>query len=32
VSSGPGACRLDVKQGPDHAVYFSDEHRISRLA
>jgi glucose/arabinose dehydrogenase len=32
VSSGPGACRLDVKQGPDHALYFSDEHRINRLA
>jgi len=32
VTSGPSACRLDVKQGPDHALYFSDEHRINRLA
>ena len=32
ISSGPGACRLDVKQGPDHALYFSDDRRISRLA
>jgi glucose/arabinose dehydrogenase len=32
VTPGPAACRLDVKQGPDHALYFSDEHRINRLA
>jgi glucose/arabinose dehydrogenase len=32
VSDGPPQCRLDVKQGPDHALYFSDVHAIYRLA
>jgi glucose/arabinose dehydrogenase len=31
VSPGPSECRLDVKQGPDHALYYSDDHRIYRL-
>ena len=30
VSAGPGSCRLDIIQGPDHAVYFSDEGHIYR--
>jgi glucose/arabinose dehydrogenase len=32
VSNGPSACQLDVKEGPDHALYFSDESAIHRLA
>jgi len=32
VAKGPAACRLDVKQGPDHALYFSDTAHIYRLA
>ena len=32
VSNGPSTCRLDIKQGPDHALYFSDESTIHRLA
>jgi len=32
VSNGPSACRLDVKQGPDHAVYYSDLNHIYRLS
>jgi glucose/arabinose dehydrogenase len=32
VARGPDQCRLDVKQGPDHALYFADEHAIYRLA
>jgi hypothetical protein len=32
VSAGPGACNLDVKQGPDHALYFSDLTTIHRMA
>jgi glucose/arabinose dehydrogenase len=32
VSPGPAQCHLDVKQGPDHAVYFSDETTIYRLS
>jgi len=32
VTDGPSACRLDVQQGPDHALYFSDETAIYRLA
>jgi len=32
VTSGPSECRLDVKQGPDHALYFSDANAIYRLA
>ncbi len=31
VTSGPSECRLDVKQGPDHALYFSDANAIYRL-
>jgi glucose/arabinose dehydrogenase len=31
VSSGPSQCALDVKQGPDHALYFSDSGHIYRL-
>jgi len=32
VESGPSQCRLDVKQGPDNALYFSDDGAIYRLA
>jgi glucose/arabinose dehydrogenase len=32
VTRGPQQCRLDVTQGPDHAVYFADEHAIYRVA
>jgi glucose/arabinose dehydrogenase len=32
VTSGADGCRLDVEQGPDHAVYFASEHAILRLA
>jgi glucose/arabinose dehydrogenase len=32
VSEGPGECLLDVKQGPDHALYYSDSETIHRLA
>ena len=32
VRSGPAGCRLDVKQGPDHALYYSDSTTIHRLA
>jgi glucose/arabinose dehydrogenase len=28
---GPGSCRLDVKQGPDHALYVSSGDTISRI-
>ena len=31
VSSGPGECQLDVKQGPDHALYYSDTSHIYRM-
>jgi len=31
VQSGPSGCRLDVKQGPDHTVYFSDTATIYRV-
>ena len=32
VTAGPApGCRLDVAQGPDNALYFSDTSRISRL-
>ena len=31
VVAGPAACRLDVKEGPDHAVYYSDETTIYRF-
>ena len=32
VSNGPSGCQLDVKEGPDHALYFSDPSTIHRLA
>jgi glucose/arabinose dehydrogenase len=32
VTAGDGGCRLDVKQGPDNALYFSDTDTIHRLA
>ena len=32
VAAGPSGCRLDVKQGPDHALYFSDDSTIHRMA
>jgi hypothetical protein len=32
VASGPSSCNLDVKEGPDHAVYFSDLVTIHRMA
>ncbi len=32
VVPGPAQCHLDVKQGPDHAVYFTDETTIYRLS
>jgi glucose/arabinose dehydrogenase len=32
VIAGPGGCRLDVKEGPDHALYFSDTGSIHRMA
>ena len=31
VASGPSGCNLDVKEGPDHALYFSDAITIHRL-
>ncbi len=31
VTRGPSACRLDVTEGPDHALYYSDESTIYRL-
>jgi glucose/arabinose dehydrogenase len=31
VTSGPSSCRLDVKQGPDHALYYSDSDHIYRM-
>ena len=31
VSNGPAQCRLDVKQGPNHALYYSDTGAIYRL-
>ena len=30
VGAGPANCRLDIKQGPDHALYFSDTGSIYR--
>jgi glucose/arabinose dehydrogenase len=32
VQPGPAACRLDVKEGPNHAVYFSDTTTIYRVS
>jgi glucose/arabinose dehydrogenase len=29
---GPSGCHLDVKEGPDHAVYFSDTGTIYRVS
>jgi glucose/arabinose dehydrogenase len=31
VTGGPSNCNLDVKQGPDHALYYSDNSHIYRL-
>jgi hypothetical protein len=31
VAPGPPACRLDVTQGPDHALYVADTAGITRL-
>jgi glucose/arabinose dehydrogenase len=31
VRPGPAGCRLDVKEGPDHSVYFSDTATIYRV-
>lgn len=31
VNNGPSGCQLDVKEGPDHALYFSDQSTIHRL-
>lgn len=32
VQPGPSGCLLDVKEGPDHAVYFSDTSTIYRVS
>jgi aldose sugar dehydrogenase len=32
LQSGPSGCLLDVKEGPDHAVYFSDTATIYRVS
>jgi aldose sugar dehydrogenase len=32
VTKGPGECKLDVVQGPDHAVYYSDTEHVYRRA
>jgi len=32
VSAGPSGCRLDVVEGPDHALYYSDASTIHRLS
>ena len=31
VGGGPSTCLLDVVEGPDHALYFSDTEHIHRL-
>jgi glucose/arabinose dehydrogenase len=31
VAAGPPGCKLDIKQGPNHALYFSDAGSIYRL-
>ena len=31
LQNGPSGRRLDVKQAPDHALYFSDTTTISRM-
>lgn len=30
LAAGPADCRLDIKQGPDHALYYSDTGHIYR--
>jgi glucose/arabinose dehydrogenase len=32
TTTGTTSCHLDVKQGPDHALYFSDETGVYRLS
>ena len=32
VQLGPSGCLLDVKEGPDHSVYFSDTKMIYRVS
>ena len=32
VSAGPSTCRLDVIEGTDHALYFSDDTHVYRIA
>jgi glucose/arabinose dehydrogenase len=32
LQPGPSGCLLDVKEGPDHAVYFSDTTTIFRVS
>jgi len=32
LQPGPSGCLLDVKEGPDHAVYFSDTGTIYRVS
>jgi glucose/arabinose dehydrogenase len=31
-TAGPSGCKLDIKEGPDHALYFSAGSTIERLA
>jgi hypothetical protein len=31
VQPGPAGCLLDVKEGPDHAAYYSDTTTIYRM-
>ena len=31
LQNGPSGCLLDVKEGPNHAVYFSDTGTIHRM-
>jgi hypothetical protein len=32
VVTGESGCSLDVKEGPDHALYFSNGSQILRLS
>ncbi len=32
LSDGPEGCALDVTEGPDHALYFSDRTEVRRFA
>jgi glucose/arabinose dehydrogenase len=32
IRAGPSGCRLDVVEGPNHALYYSDETHIYELA